>query len=90
MSIKASCCRAPSQQPERARSGLGFLAPQLATRGPVLALDVVKQNVHAIGLPTQDLASHLGDGFGQFALLFHGTAFEQINADGGHLRLLGV
>ncbi len=49
-SIKASCCPAPSPKPERVRSGLGFLAPQLATRGPVLALDVVKQNVHAIGL----------------------------------------
>ena len=60
------------------------VAPELAGGSPVFFLDVVHDDIDCARIAFQGFAGGFRNGFGQFAFLFHGAAFKELDIDGWH------
>ena len=60
------------------------VTPELAGGSPVFLFDIVHDDIDGARIAFQGLAGGFRNGFGQFALLFHGAAFKELDIDGWH------
>ena len=66
----------------------GPVGPENTAGGPVLFLQFGDDDIHGLGRAADGSAASFGDGFDEFAFLFEGAAFENLDIESGHERLL--
>ena len=72
-----------------AHGSVAWFRPQLAARGPVLALDVSDDDIDRVSHAAQNLNADARDLGDQFLFLLDGAAFDHFNMVGGHKRPFG-